>query len=324
MRPTRCSTALTIMPRTSSPLIPPMVVTKVMASGAQQSRAKANPDPLAESALRKGGATVASETRLRSRRHLLAGLAGAITGSWGCSKADAATRFSTLHPGVLRIGTYFVNPPFEFLSGGKRVGFEVELMEAIAVRLNLQPVFVNTEWETILQQTQEGRYDCIVGGITITPRREQTLAWSTPYLTTTLSLIIDQNRSPGLHSLSDLAHLTVGVQAATTDLDAATVMWKAGQIGAVKIYPFAQIADAVLDLRSGRIGAVMKVRPVAQWFVRGTPGLRILAQVPNDPQPLGIGFNRNSTGLLAAVNEAICDMAHDRSLTRLAHLWQVV
>jgi ABC-type amino acid transport substrate-binding protein len=196
-------------------------------------------------------------------------------------------------------------------------------MEGIAARLGLRPIFVNTEWETILRQMQEGRYDCIVGGITITPKREQRLAWSTPYLTTTLALIVDPARSPNLRSLADLAHLTVGVQAATTDLDTADAMKKAGQIGAVSVYPFARIADAIVDLRAGRIGAVMKVRPVAEWFVRMTPGLRILAQIPNDPQPLGIGFERSSTGLVAAVNEAIVEMDHDGSYAALARHWDV-
>ena len=88
------------------------------------------------------------------------------------SPADADAR--TLAPGILRIGTYFVNPPFEYVSRGKRVGFEVDLMKQIAHRLHLVPSFVNT------QQLQDGRYDCIVGGITITPAREETLAWSNP------------------------------------------------------------------------------------------------------------------------------------------------
>jgi ABC-type amino acid transport substrate-binding protein len=62
---------------------------------------------------------------------------------------------ATLKPGVLRIGTYFVNPPFEFVSSGARVGFEVDLMKEIAQRLGLQPEFVNTQWEVILHQMQQ-------------------------------------------------------------------------------------------------------------------------------------------------------------------------
>jgi ABC-type amino acid transport substrate-binding protein len=104
------------------------------------------------------------------------------------SRADsgASPKALTLVPGILRIGTYFVNPPFEYIFRGKKVGFEVDLIREIAHRLRLEPLFVNTQWEVILQQMQDGRYDCVIGGITITSARQATLAWSDPYMTTTL------------------------------------------------------------------------------------------------------------------------------------------
>jgi ABC-type amino acid transport substrate-binding protein len=228
---------------------------------------------------------------------------------------------STLRPGQLCIGTYFVNPPFEFISKHQRVGFEVDLMNEVAKRLELEPVFVDTRWEVILGEMQHNRYDCIVGGITITPAREKTLAWSTPYMTTTLSLVVDSKRMPNATSLADLKDATVGVQAATTDYDIAMVMQRTGQIGRVRVYPFSKIAGAMVDLAAGRINAVMKVYPVAAWLARQTPGLRIIAQVPDDPQPLGVGFNRNNSALLAAVNSALAAMQQDGSYQALVQRW---
>ena len=237
--------------------------------------------------------------------------------------SHAETRLQTLTPGVLQVGTYFVNPPFEFVSDGKRVGFEVDLINEIARRLHLRPVFVDTQWEVMLQQMQDGRYDCIVGGITITPARSQTLAWSDPYVTTTLSLIVSTSKTPQIHDLADLKDGTVGVQAATTDYDVAVAMQQRGEIKAVKIYPFAQIGDAITDLSAGRITAVMKVNPVAAYLARRTPGLRIVAQVPNDPQPLGFGFDKGNSALLAAVNRAQAAMKQDGTYARLARKWGV-
>jgi len=237
------------------------------------------------------------------------------------SPADAGAL--TLVPGILRIGTYFVNPPFEYISRGKRVGFEVDLMREIAHRLHLEPLFVDTRWEVILQQMQEGRYDRIVGGITITPARQETLAWSEPYMTTTLSLVINSSRTRQIRSLADLKDAEVGVQAATTDYDVAIAMQRRGQIGKVKVYPFDRIADAITDLAAGHITAVMKVYPVAAWLARRTPDLRIVAQVQDDPQPLGIGFNKNSPLLVAAVNGVLSEMSQDETYARLAHKWGV-
>jgi ABC-type amino acid transport substrate-binding protein len=239
------------------------------------------------------------------------------------ASADAEAKVQTLKPGVLCIGAYFVNQPFEYISEGKRVGFEVDLMNEIARHLHLRSVFVNTQWEVILQQMQDGLYDCIVGGITITPARQKMLAWSDPYMTTTLSLVVNSARTPQIQSIADMKEATVGVQDATTDYDVAMAMQKRGEIGSVKVYPFDQIANAMTDLSAGQITAVMKVHPVAAWLARRTPGLRIVAQIPGDQQPLGIGFDKNNLGLVTAVNAALAEMKQDGTYGRLVGKWSL-
>jgi ABC-type amino acid transport substrate-binding protein len=237
--------------------------------------------------------------------------------------AEAPTPLRTLAPGVLQIGTYFVNPPFEYVAKGKNVGFEVDLLNEIARRLRLHTSFVNTQWEVILHQMQEGRYDCIVGGITITPARQQILAWSNPYMTTTLSIVVNSAKTPEIHGLADMKDAVVGVQAATTDYNVAIGMQVRGEIKRVKVYSFDRISEAMADLAAGRITAVMKVYPVAAWLARRTPQLRVVAQIPNEPQPLGIGFNKDNLSLVSAVNTALTQIKQDGTYKRLARKWRV-
>ena len=65
----------------------------------------------------------------------------------------------------------------------------------------------------------------------------------------------------------------------------------------------------------------MKVAPVAAWLAAKSPDLLIVAQVPNDPQPLGIGFGKNQPALLAAVNGALVAMQRDGSMNQLKEKW---
>ena len=146
--------------------------------------------------------------------------AGGVLALGACASAPPEG-LRTLAPGSLRIGTYFVNPPFEYLSNGQRVGFEVDLMNEIARRLRSTPVFVDTQWETILQQMQAGRTTASWAASPSRRSARSSLAWSTPYMTTTLSLVVDSTRSPHIRSIADLRAATVGVQAATTDYDIA-------------------------------------------------------------------------------------------------------
>ena len=126
-----------------------------------------------------------------------------------------------------------------------------------------------------------------------------------------------------LRRMADFRNASDGVQAATTDNEHAIRMQRKGEIGSVKVYPFARIQDAMVDLAAGRITAVMKVYPVAAWLARQTPGLVIAAQVPDDPQPLGIGFRHDQPELLAATNRVLADLQRDGSYARLAQKWGV-
>ena len=145
--------------------------------------------------------------------------------------ADTAKPLRTLVPGTLRVGTYFVNPPFEYVAKGADVGYEVDLMEEIGRRLGVKPN--------------------------------------------------------------------------------------------IKVYPFDRIEEAMTDLDAGRITAVMKVAPVAAWLAAKNLNLRIAAKVPDNPQPLGIGFGKNQPTLVAAVNGALAAMQRDGVMNQLKKKWAV-
>ena len=45
--------------------------------------------------------------------------------------------------------------------------------------------------------------------------------------------------------------------------------------------------------------------------------------MPNEPQPLGIGFKKGNPGVVAAVNGALARMKQDGTYARLAQKWGV-
>jgi len=67
----------------------------------------------------------------------------------------------------------------------------------------------------------------------------------------------------------------------------------------------------------------MKVAPVAAWLAAKSRDLRIVAQVPDDPQPLGIGFGNHEPALVAAANGALAAMQRNGNMRRLKAKWGV-
>lgn len=235
--------------------------------------------------------------------------------------SDNDDDFSTLKPGTLVVATYFTNPPFEYMRDGQQVGFEVDLITEIAKRLNLHLEFKSTRWESIIHELNEGHYDLIMGAITITPTRERIITFTKPYMTTTLNILINTEEASKLHSVTDLHSLTMGIQAATTDLDIAHEMKNKGQLRGIKIYPFAAFNDAINDLLAGKIGAVMKIFPVAYYYAQRHPQLKILAAVPNEPQPLGFAVNKHNRALVNAINHVQAEMQADGAYDKIYSKW---
>ena len=76
----------------------------------------------------------------------------------------------------LRVGAALPDPPFEFMTGAGPTGFDVALMQRIAAQLGRtwQLVrYTGADFNGIFAGLDEGTYDCVASGTTITPDRER-------------------------------------------------------------------------------------------------------------------------------------------------------
>ncbi len=72
----------------------------------------------------------------------------------------------------LRFGTTADYPPFALHdAAGRLTGADIEAARRIAARLGLRAQFVPTTWTTLAADLRAGRFDVLLGGITVTPER---------------------------------------------------------------------------------------------------------------------------------------------------------
>jgi ABC-type amino acid transport substrate-binding protein len=105
---------------------------------------------------------------LMRRRHLLAALPLFATGLIKASAAGAAS--------VLRVGAALPDPPFEFNAKDGAAGFDITLMQRIAGMIGREWQLVpykGTDFNGIFAGLDDGSYDCIASGTTITPERSK-------------------------------------------------------------------------------------------------------------------------------------------------------
>ena len=115
---------------------------------------------------------------------------------------------------VVAMDTTF--PPMELVNDSKEiVGFDVDLIKAIAKEAKIDVEFRSVSWDGIFAGVQNGTYDIIASSVTITDDRKKTLDFSEPYINAgqVLVTLADNNKDK---KLADFAGRNVGAQVNTT------------------------------------------------------------------------------------------------------------
>src|SRR5438128_11658901 len=63
----------------------------------------------------------------------------------------------------------------------RMIGFEYDLAEAVAAKLDLRAEMVQNQWDGLVPALQRGDFDIIMNGLEITPEHQQQVAMSRPY-----------------------------------------------------------------------------------------------------------------------------------------------
>ncbi len=89
---------------------------------------------------------------------------------------------------------------------GELIGFDIELAEAVAEKLNLKADFQKIEWNAKEAKLETKVIDCIWNGLTITPERLSAMEISIPYLNNKQVAVVrvaDKDKYTTLESMSN-------------------------------------------------------------------------------------------------------------------------
>ena len=126
--------------------------------------------------------------------------------SGALAEAAPGTVESIRERGVLRVGSTGDYNPMSFLDPetGEYVGFDAELAEDLAAQLGVEIEYVPTTWPTLTEDTQAGRFDLAICGITITDARKETMLMSDGYLGNGKTILCRSEDAGKYRSLDDI------------------------------------------------------------------------------------------------------------------------
>ena len=260
-------------------------------------------------------------THLSTRRFLqIAGLAAAGLLLAACGKKEAppapAVVASAAAPApapakVYVVGTDAAYAPFESQNEkGEIVGFDIEVVQAVAKKAGIEVKFVNTPWEGIFNALGQGDRDMIVSAVTITAERKGTMDFSDPYFDAQQLIAVKETSK--VTKFADLKKLKVGVQTGTTGDEAVTKLL--GKTSAA-IKRFESTPLALKELEAGGVDAVVADNGVVVNYVANNPGgkFKSIADKEFVPEQSGIALKKGNTELQAKLNKGLAEIRADGS-----------
>jgi polar amino acid transport system substrate-binding protein len=209
------------------------------------------------------------------------------------------------------VGTDAAYAPFESQApGGEIVGFDVDVVKAIAAKAGFEVKFVNTPWEGIFKTLDTGERDMVVSAVTITDERKQTMDFSAPYFNASQLIAVKEDSK--VTKFDDLKSIKVGVQNATTGDE---VVQKLQGKTSANIKRFESTPLALKELEAGGVAAVVADNGVVQHYIQNNPGAKFksISDTSFTPEQYGIALKKGNTELQKKINDALAAIQADGS-----------
>ena len=157
----------------------------------------------------------------------------------------------------IRVATDADYPPFTYQDeqSKKIVGFNIDLIEAIAKKENFEIELINVGFESVLNSIAQGQYDLAISAISITEQRKKDMLFSEPYFVAGRVVTVRKNDT----SIIGKDRLTGKVVGAESGSSSALYISEVKGITS-KIYK--SFTSAFEDLINGTIDAVVSDKTV--------------------------------------------------------------
>lgn len=244
----------------------------------------------------------------------------------------------------ITIATEGAYAPWNFSGpNGALEGFEIDLAKVLCERMKVECEIVAQNWDGIIPSLTAKKYDAIMAAMSVTPKREEVIAFSTPYAAgingfavaadspladmpgTGESYSLDSEAAEAQKRIDEIAALlkgkAVGVQGSTTASTFMEAYFKDG----VDIRTYKTTEEHNFDLVSGRLDAVLANATVLAAALEkpDMQGAKLSGPLFSGGVfgVIAVGLRKEDTALKAQFDEAIKGALADGTIKELSLKW---
>ena len=214
---------------------------------------------------------------------------------------------------ALRVVTDATFPPMEFVKDGKRTGFDIELVDALATAMGRKVEWIDIDFKGLIPALISKRADLAMSAIYITDERKKVVDFSDPYFAG--GLVVLAPKAGPIKSPKDLDGKKVAVQVGTKSVGFLKDNYP--KVERVEVEKNQEMFNLV---EIGRADAAVTGKPAAKIFAQAKPALHVLAEQLT-VEEYGIAVRKDAPEIRDAVNAALKKIKADGTYDKLVQKW---
>ncbi|HEM5085864.1 TPA: transporter substrate-binding domain-containing protein [Streptococcus suis] len=227
-----------------------------------------------------------------------------------CSSTSSQSALDKIkEKGTLVVATSPDYAPFEFqaLVDGKNevVGADIMLAQKIADELGVKLEVSAMSFDNVLSSVQNGKADIAIAGLSYSEDRAKVFDFSESYYQISDVLLIKKDSTNSLTSIDAMSGKTLAVQKGSTQESYAQE-----NISQANIISLTLMGEAVNELKSGKVDAILMDSPVAAGYVSQNSDLAVASvEFPTiDENSKVIALPKGSAELKTTIDKVIAEV----------------
>jgi polar amino acid transport system substrate-binding protein len=221
--------------------------------------------------------------------------------------------------GVLKVGMSTFVPWAMKDKTGKLIGFEIDVARQLAADMGVKIEFTPTKWAGIIPALLTGKFDVIVGGMSIRPDRNLKVNFSIPYDYAGQSLAANKKLAAGFSRLEDFnrSDVVIAARLGSTAADAANRFLPNAQ----KKF-FDDEAQVIQEVLNGKAHAAVASAPLPAFQAIKYPD-RLFVPIAGTftKEPIGFAVRKGDFDTLNYFNNWIRFVEAKGWLAERKHYW---
>lgn len=248
----------------------------------------------------------------------------ALTGCGGSdSEGSADSTAKTFdNDKTLKVVTEATFAPFEYTEDGSDeiIGFDVDMMNAIAEDQGLDIEFMNMEFDSLIPALESDQGDIIAAGMNkLAGDRAKKADFGDTYFESDLMLLVPTDSE--LTSIDDVtSDMALASQIGTTGGDYVQQLQKDGKIS--KGVVLNQWTDCYLQMKNGDVQGVVVDKPVGEAYLNSHSDIaKFVGEEFGEHEEFAYAVQKGNTELLEKINTGLANMKENGTYDKLVDKW---